>query len=366
MRITILSRHFPPAVSGIGDHTDMLAAELTRRGMTVTVVTAPGAEERASYHVDATAGRWDGAGFAVIAEAVRRSEPDAVVWQYNPFSIGRKGLAPRAGHLARALAGIAPLTVVFHELWFPWGRNGLRGILWATVQRWQIRGVLRAASRWIVTTESRERALARRDASRVVRIPVGTNIEPRAYSGDARGSRGIPADAFVVAHFGSVGPGRDLRPAFHAFRDLVGAGIDARLLLIGSTGPFEAPRDLSDRIHATGPATREEISGALQAADVYLHADPAGPSAGRRTTIVAALAHALPVVSYAGPDHALELRDGINCIVSEPTSEALARALRELAEDPERARQIGTQGRKTYEHHFSWERIGNEVLRVLK
>lgn len=364
MRITILSRHFPPAVSGIGDHTDMLASELARRGVVVSVVTSPGAEERSDVDVHGVVARWDGAGIVAIADAVAATKPDVVLWQYNPFSIGRRGVAPRAGALARMLARDAQLVVWFHELWFPWGRNGARGLVWAIAQRAQARGVLRAAHRWIVTTESREEELRMKSGGRVVRIPVGTSIEPVREQGDARARLGIPHGSFLVAHFGSVGPGRDLGPAFDAFRRLRERGIDARLLLIGATGPFTPPADLAGAIHTTGPASRAEVSAALRAADVYLHADHAGPSVGRRTTIVAALAHGLPLVSYEGPDRASELSNGRDCLLVAADGDALARALAGLASDRGRALAIGDEGRRTYEEYFSWSRIGDAVLRV--
>lgn len=360
MRVTIVSREFPPAVSGIGDHTDHLARELVARGATVTVVCLGDAEERSAFDVAAIA-RWDRRS---ITSAVEDSKPDVIVWQYNPFSIGRRGLASSAGRLARALAACAPLVLSLHELWFPWGHGGLRGVAWAIVQRLQGRSALKAASRWIVTTESRERALARLDARKVVRIPIGTNIEPGAL--DARAVLGIPRDAFVVGHLGSVGPGRDLEPVFDAVATLRDEGIDARVLLAGHTGPLAKPASLNGALMTTGVLAREELSAALACADVYVHADPVGPSAGRRTTLVAALAHGLPVVCYRGPDHAAELIDGRNVVVAEREAGSVAGVLRSLATDARARDELGTNARATFDEHFSWRRIGDAFFDTIR
>ena len=356
MRITVLARRFPPTVGGIADHTDLLARELATRGHEVTVVCSPPADPREHVAVHAVIERWDAKGFDAIAHAVGGTRPDAILWQYNPFEIGRRGLAPSAGRLARALAATAPLTVYFHELWFPWGRNGLKGLLWAVTQRLQARGVLKAARRWIVTTESRERALSDPKATR---IPVGTNVEPT-------GERAAVGGDFVLAHLGSTGPGRDLRPAYDAIARLRAEGIDARLLLAGDTGPLDIPPAILDAVITTGTtAHARDLSPYLAAAHAYLHADPVGPSAGRRTSIVAALAHGLPVIAYRGPDHASELVDGTNIILVEPDGTALADAVRSLIADPARAREIGEAGRRTFEDHFSWRRIGDAVSLLL-
>lgn len=365
MRVTILGRHFPPAMSGIGDHTDLLASELARRGATVTVVCSPPAESRASFAVHPVVQRWDAAGYPGIARAVAATHPDAILWQYNPFAVGRHGIALGVARLAKTLAASAPLIVFCHELWFPWGREGARGLLWALAQRAQAAGVLRAARRAIVTTESRERAL-RRYGPKIVRIPVGTNVEPRATEpAAARARLGIPADAFVVAHLGGLGPGRDPEPAFAALATLRARGLDAHLLLIGTTGPFRRPAAIEDGLHLTGPGTREELSAALSASDVYLHMDRAGPSAGRRTTLVAALAHGLPIVSYRGPDHASELIEGRSVVTVEPTPDALARALGELAANPDIRRALGRAARETFDANFAWTRIGERLMDVL-
>lgn len=364
MRVAILSRDFPPRVGGIGDHTDHLAAELARRGNDVTVLCSPPAEGRDAFAVRATIERWDGRKVPSILRALPAC--DAIVWQYNPFAIGRRGLAPWSGRLARALAARAPLVVLAHELWFPWGREGARGLAWAAAQRLQTRAVLRHAAAVLVTTERRA-AEVRRIHRRVRVAPVGANIEPdgRPRSRDALAPYGVPDEAFVVAHFGSVGPGRDIGPAVEAIAALRAEAIDARLLLAGNAGPFPKPPSLNGALVETGVLPRAQLSAVLAAADCYVHPDRSGPAAGRRGSLVAALAHGLPVVAYAGADRAPQLADGRDVLIVSPEPRALADALRALARDPVRARAIGDAARATYEAAFSWPRCGDAVAAAL-
>lgn len=366
MRVTILGRDFPPAVGGIGDHTDLLAAELARRGRAVTVVCSPPADARASFEVRPVVERWDARGAARILDAVRSSTPDVVVWQYNPFAVGRRGLAPSIGRLARALAAEAPLVLLAHELWFPFRRNGLKGLLWALAHRVQMRALARAARAIVVTTEQRAAELARAvpaAASKVRIVPIAANVEPRPEQRSARAAYDFPDDAFVVAHLGSVGPGREIGRVFIAIEALRARGLDARLLLAGNTGPFQAPGSLNGAVVTTGILSREQLSEALASADAYVHPDLVGASAGRRGSLVAALAHGLPVVAFAGPDQSRELLDGENIVVTQP--DGLAAALAGLAADPLRARALGEAARRTYGEHFAWPRVGDGIAAVL-
>jgi glycosyltransferase involved in cell wall biosynthesis len=345
MRVTIVGRDFPPRPGGIADHTDRLATSLALLGHSVSVVCAPPADHRDAFDVYATVDE-------DLIMLVRTTRPEAIVWQYNPFSIGSRGMANGAGARAHALAAIAPLTVFFHEMWFPWGRNGLRGLLWAIAQRRQGRAVLRACTHAIVTTPERE-AQARRP---VHRIPVGTNIDPVTDSKpSARALLGIPAGAYVVAHLGGTGPGRDLVPVSEAVGTIGGL-----LYLVGETGP---DRPTGDHVWAPGREDPERLSLALRAADVYVHADPVGASAGRRTSLVAALAHSLPVVAYAGPQCAPELA---GVIIEVPRdARDVAEALVRLRDDPGERLRSGLRNRQIFDEHFSWRRIAEDVEHVL-
>ena len=364
MRVAILGRDFPPTVGGIADHTDLMAADLARRGIDVTVVCSAPADQRSAFVVSPSIERWDAKGFDDIVAAVAATQPDVIVWQYNPFAVGHRGVAPTARVLARKLSHVAPIALFAHELWFPWGREGARGLVWAVAQRLQTRAVLRACTRWIITTQAREEALKRIDPARVVRIPVGTNVAPTGSRDRARWN--IPEDAFVLAHLGSAGPGRDLEPAFRALSTLRARTLDVRLFLVGNTGPFPIPASLEGAVMTTGTRPLDELSDALACADAYLHADPVGPSAGRRTTLVAALAHGLPVIAYRGPDHDSHLVDGDNILMIDRDAASLVTAVESLRTEPARARSLGDAARATYSSVFSWDVIGAQIEDVLR
>lgn len=365
MRLTILGRDLPPALGGIGDHTDLLASELAGRGVEVTVVCSPPAGPHEAYAVVPAVTRWDLGGHAAILGAVAATDPDVVLWQYNPFNLGRRGVPLGASRLARALRRRAGLVVFAHELWFPWGREGARGLAWAVMQRAESRGVLRAADACIVTTEDREAAVRALDVRRLTRLPVGTTIVPTSEGrAAARAALDLPDDVLVLAHLGGLGPGRDPGPVLAALRALREHGVRPFVLLAGDTGPFTPPADLADQIRRTGIVDRAELSRALTAADVYLHMDHAGASMGRRTSLGAAMAHGLAILSYRGPQHAPQLVDRRNVVLVEPEPAAIADAIRAFRDGRLDAEALGAAARATFDDHSSWTRIGDEVLRV--
>lgn len=358
MRVVVLTKDFPPAASGIGDYADRLATELTARGNTVTVVCSYPADPMRPFCIKPSIERWDAKGIDAIVKAVAEAKPDAILWNYNPFQIGSRGVAPSAPRLARSLAKVAPLVVVAHELWYPWGRNGLKGLVWAVAQRLQLHGVLKAAAKTVVTTQKRKAALDGK--ARVAFIPVGATVPATGVPNGTRARLGIPADAFVLAHLGAIGEGRDLAPALTAIARLRSKGDDVRLVLVGRTG-IAVPR--AEGVHATGILDHEGVSEALHSADAYLFAEPTGPTS-RKTSLLAALEHGLPVVAYRGPDGEPHFDDA--ALLVEPEPKAIATAVRRLRIDPTYAKQLGRASRNLAEDRYSWRAITDAFVRLLE
>jgi glycosyltransferase involved in cell wall biosynthesis len=369
MRLAIVSRDVPPAVSGIGDYADLIAHELAARGHEVVVLCAAPADARAKVDVRPVIPAFNAKTIPAIDAALADVRPDAILWQYNPFTIGRKGVGPSAGRIARTMAKRAPLVLVGHELWFPWAREGARGLVWSVAQRLETASVIRASKHVVVTTESRLATLSKWfRKSKVSLIPIGANIEPDATQplDGVRARFGLGDGSFVVAHVGSAGAGRDLRPAFEALRRMRAEGIDGRLLLIGRGGSTEIPHGLEGAVVSTGVLHREEVSLALRAADAYVFCEPSGPAAGRKGSILAAFAHGLPVVAYDGRDRDSALRNDDNVLLVEPRADAVTRALRSLARDASLRARTGEGGRRLYERRFSWPVIGEAFESVLE
>jgi hypothetical protein len=327
-------------VCGVRDSAARLEPELTRLGFDVeTVWREPGAA------IDHTA----------ILEAADRA--DIVLWHYSVFGWSRRGVPTEVPRLARRLAQRARLVPYLHEPWFPFGRNGARGFVWASTQRAALRPLVSHSSALIVTAEDRARWFESRKwlpARRIAFVPVHANVEPTATEAPQKNG---------ALRLGVFGYRRDGQPSetivASAIARLRAQGLSPQLKLIGAPGT-EGPeaerwrvaaRNAGIEIAFSGVLPADELSRELTALDLLLFTDDCGPTP-RRGTLAAALAHARPVVAFAGDQTWGPFREAGVTLVDR-TPEALADAVSELAADPSRRAQLGAQARAFYDLRLS-------------
>jgi glycosyltransferase involved in cell wall biosynthesis len=120
-------------------------------------------------------------------------------------------------------------------------------------------------------------------------------------------------------------------------------------------------------VHRPGRQSVDELAEALSAADIYLAALSDGLST-RRTTLMAALQHALPIVGTYGPLTEPDLRAENDAIRWTPTGDPkrFADASLDLAGDAALRQRRGAAARALYERRFSWELIAQSVLAALR
>ena len=132
-------------------------------------------------------------------------------------------------------------------------------------------------------------------------LPVPTTVPPvhdPASVADLR-KRIAPGSRTVIGHFGTYGLHADMLKKILV--QLLGGRTDRVGLLIGRGGrkfAAEIP-DLAGRLIATDGLPPEQVSLHLQACDLMIQPYIDGVST-RRTTVMAALAHGLPVVTALG------------------------------------------------------------------
>jgi glycosyltransferase involved in cell wall biosynthesis len=122
-----------------------------------------------------------------------------------------------------------------------------------------------------------------------------------------------------------------------------------------------AERGLGERVRITGHCDESSVSAHLLAADLAALPFTDGASF-RRGSLLAALAHGLPVVTTASaPTPSVpgvpSLLDGVNTLLVPPEQpEALAQALERLMND-QLLRQRVAEGGRALAGQFSWESI---------
>jgi len=195
-------------------------------------------------------------------------------------------------------------------------------------------------------------------------VRLGIELDERVASDDAgrqetRRVLGIPEQAFVVGWFGRMTEVKRTPDVVRAFRGLVDAGVDGRLLLVGD-GP---ERDGLERFaHELGVMRRclflgyqEEVGRYYDAVDALVL-----PSANEGTpvSVIESLAAARPVVATRVGGTPDVVRDGLDGFLVELGDvESIAERLTELAADPSRRAQMGAAGREHVRERYAVERL---------
>ena len=368
MRIAVYCPHYEDA-GGVREVVRHLNAGMAARGHALTVVTrAPGGPPGALPAIDPASGaaivrvrlvrapypalgarayrrflhRFPGAALRLVRTA-RRAEPEMVAAHCTKFH------APYV--LALRLAVRAPIVVHLHN-----GPETADGPESPRLQRL----LQRCATRVIAVSPAvaeYARAVLPRRAEGVVTVPNGTDAEEFADAPPARRTRPY------VLGVGGLAP----RKGFDLLIDaLAAADTDLDLLLAGD-GPERAA--LAARAAAHGVGTRVHFEGHVErtvlASLVRGAAVVAIPSRFEGFSLVCreAMQAGAPIVASALPVFPPELRDGeTGLLVPVGDVPALARALRLLATDPERARALGAAARAAARGFPKWDQVTARIL----
>ena len=363
-RIDLLFPTLPPALNGIGDYTARLAEALAADAE-VGVLAAPGpADPIPGVELVPIPDLLRGG----LAEAVRRRRPDWLVAQYNPFSYGRRGFAPRLPLALRACRRASPgtrLAVMFHEMHVPFA-GPKQAVLWGW-QRPQFAAAAALAEVAFFSIEAWTEGYRRRHPGRrAVHLPVGSNV-PRADADRAavRAESGVAEDEPALGLFGTAHVSR-LLPLVDAA--LAAAGKErpgAALLYVGPHGAAVRAA-VRGRVIDAGRLPAAEVSRRFAALDVALAPFRDGVST-RRTSLMTGLQHGVATVGTDGflTDRVLSEADGRALALTPPAPAPFAAAVAGLLGDDARRAGIGAAGRALYESAFDWPVIARRLTAEL-
>jgi len=338
--VSLLYRDRAGRIDGIGDYCDRLESELRAEG------------------VDAKTIAWRGRGIEV--------SEGAVIVQYNPFSFGRRGFAPRLPIDMMLLRRRRPhvlRAVMVHEAFVP--IDSFKTLIMGLWQRLQLRALLLTVNVVMVTTSSWIRLLP--SGRKATAIPVGSNLPDRRDCREqSRRALGVDDATLVLASFGSDHPSFLLDFVVAAANGVAEQHGAVKLLCLGAgTRPMEG---LEPRVelYRPGRQTHDGLAMDLSAADIFLSPLSDGLST-RRTTLMAALQHGLPVVGTEGSRTEPELRGESGAIewTSAKDADEFAAVVARLARDASELRSRGMEARALYERSFTWERIAHRILAAL-
>jgi glycosyltransferase involved in cell wall biosynthesis len=377
-KIAILCPDYPPTRSGLADHTWLLAAHLSReRPGEVVVITSYVRGRPVSEHADGVkvlriVNHWGAKGIVELRRRIERESPDWLIVQYVPHLYGRGGinLALPLLLLWLRLRG-RRILLIAHELYidFPPSPFHIKLLLAAVIQRAMYWLSVLAANCVGVSTEAWAGSKIRNPRPRFIHLPSPSAIDPvNADREQIRATLGIKPDEVVLCFFGTFHESKMGRLLLESLKALLSRGTRAKLLVIGPE--YEKLLRLADdslkrNIMTTGYIDRESVSCLLEASDIFLLPTIDGVST-RRTSLMAALSHALPVVGTDGrlTDEILR-KSGALCLAPVEDAGGFIAHVLALADDPRRRRELGERGRRLYEEQFAWSVITRKILEAM-
>jgi glycosyltransferase involved in cell wall biosynthesis len=170
----------------------------------------------------------------------------------------------------------------------------------------------------------------------------------------------------VVAVFGTVHPTRMTSHVERAVLELKERGHRVVVFNLGADVPPLAGLEGHVPVRAPGRLEPPELASWLAASDLFLIPLSDGVST-RRTTLMAALQHGLPVVGTRGPltDTMLGQRPDALHLVPAHDQRRFVEEVSRLSADPEQRAALGRSGRELYERHFAWPQIAARTLLAL-
>ena len=405
MRILFVTGEYPPMQGGVGDYTAKLARALRSVGEEVIVLTSQRAQPKsgislASEQVLPVIGSWGTGCWRRILAVARQWRVDVVHVQYQTAAFGMSPAINGLPLAARLWSRRPRVVVTFHDLKPPYlfpkagPLRKLPALLLAStadavvVTNVEDAAALRAWLRLDVAPSGDTRS------QRLYSIPIGSNINPMPPPSPAeieewRAQLGLDPSALLLSFFGFLNQTKGIDVLLDAIASLARRHWPVYLLMVGGTAGDSDPTNrafahqirgkadslaLRGRVFWTGFTRSEEVSLNLQRTDVCVLPFLEGGSY-RHGTLVAALAHGLPVITTAAPASAPvagldsgwpRLAHLENCYLVPPGDVTQVMEAIETLMEKRDLRARLAQGARTLAPFFRWERIAEATASLYR
>src|SRR3989338_6790973 len=363
MKIIIISPAFPPNRDGVGDYTFVLADGLADKNEVIIVTSklkGVKSESKNKFHVIREIDKWGGLDLFHILSICKNFSPELVIIQYVSFMYGRGGINLTFPLLSVLLRIRYSVFTMLHELFTPFGFS-IKTFLMSLIQSLMLFFLIIGSDRIGVSIKVWERVLKRfffwrKGYFRLILIPSNIKISTKTNIPEKLSRFNKKP---LLAFFGSFHITKMVEFLTASLDALVKKGYDAGLIVIGqdekeiSAYIKELPDYLKGRIFCTGYCSSEDVSQYLSITDIFLLPLIDGVSS-RRTSLMAALKHGLPVVTTKGfLTDDIFLQEDFT-LLSPPTDKSLfvANVVR-MAEDETLRKNMGKRGKEAYEKYFS-------------
>lgn len=400
--VAFVSGSYRPDRCGVADYTRRLALSLEAEGITTCVVTSERSQidaELPPFPVAVTLTKdWRLSGLVGLARRLSKLRPHVVHVQHSASSFGHSqsfGLFPL---LLKVFTPGVPLVTTLHE-YGGWGIKtpAVPTSVLDTMGTWFERtGIadreslfLLSLSRAIIVTNPYHfeyvSAHVPGVAHKLRLVPIGPNIlatrNGRAQIRDrVLAELGLPLPTTLICYFGFIHPVKGLETLLRAFRQVAHRDATVHLLVIGgvqslslteqeANGYYNRLIDLREELGLgpsvtfTGYVDGERVSDLLHASDICVLPFNHGASL-KSGSLLAALAHGLPVLTTKTEATSEDLRNGENVLMVPPRDhEALARGLERLVTSPGLRASL-REAALALANRFSWNKIAGEHVQL--
>jgi polysaccharide biosynthesis protein PslF len=387
----MLTGEYPPAMGGVGDYTAHLCDAIAGMGGEVAIVTgrAPGVSGSTamagSDRVLARVEHWGFGCWRSMALAAARFRADVLHIQYQAAAYDmRPAIHLLPAYLRVRLPGL-PIVTTFHDLRIPYLFPKAGPLRPAA-----IRLLDRLSQRTVVTNQADLDDLGgpgragRGDPPRRWLIPLASAIpcDPPARfdRGVERRRLGAGENTLLLSYFGFMNDSKGVEHLLDTLVSLLDRGHDARLLIVGgeagstdeSNVAFARRIDaviagagLQAKVTRSGFLPPGEVSASLLASDICVLPFRDGASL-RRSSMLAAMAHSLPVVTTLAERPDPLLLNGENVVmVQRDSPAAMAAAVERLWRDDALLQRVSA-GARFLASRFEWANVAGQHMELYR
>ncbi len=370
----VITCEYPPQSGGVSDYTYLVAKGLASHGDAVHVwgpASNGQAPEVSGVEVRQTLGRFSIGDLRNLSRELDAfPSPRRLLVQWVPHGFGYKSVnLPFCVWLwNRAARHGDTVDLMVHEPFLRFIPGKWRQNAAATVHRIMTRILLRAAQRVWLSTPAWEPLLRPYDSNRArayqwlplpSTVPTADDPAASVQLKDRYNAAGV-----LIGHFGTFGP--PITPLLRAIiPPLLRRSGGAAVVLIGPgssafrDGLLKDFPDLEPALFAIGQidARDPRLSLHLAACDLLIQPYPDGVT-GRRTSMMAALAHGRATITTSGPfTEPMWAASRAAVLTPADDMDAFVDSARELIANPAARAALGEAGREFYRRNFAIERV---------
>ena len=228
---------------------------------------------------------------------------------------------------------------------------------------------LRSANRVIFTTtdyaEVGRSYGVKPERESVIPNGVDTNLFcPDVQPAAVRSQLGLSPVGLMLLFVGSLDQKKGLFVLLDAVRSLSSEGVEVHVVMAGD-GPLRADLEarvltlsLDDRVTILGNVSHKTLPGLYAACDVYVQPSLLEPFG---VVVLEAAACGKPIVASDVPGMRGVVGSELGLLVPAGDANALARAIRTLAQDPARRERMGRSARRTVEEKYTWKSVAERT-----